>query len=545
MPTSTNNTIEPPQEGLTTSENNMSEPPQEGLDPKLAALNDLAPAGNEEVPAKDTATGQVAENISAEQPPQVGQDPKLMALNYADGAGTTQPNIAAANAKTSDFKESSTVDDATKDSVAPPQIKTEEKEDVTTGENNSSLKESKNINPKLEAGAESLAEWNRIHDGRSAPPEYGFFEKSQEQKKKAKEEQDTNAPKLQELMAKAAFINPINTLLASSATAGALLQQPLPQPGRAMPHPDGPNSNSNFWLQEEEERFLLGLRLYGWGQWKRIQTIVQSRTNKQIKSHAQKREKVNPEIKVKYAKAKPRKGRISSKVLAEDARMMACVAAGGAAQIANTILQNDKTIPSLDQAWKDVYGTNNGKGGPNSRTRRIREKVDHAKVDAALAQSLMNAQEGQDDQQPNHYQTHQMPQLAAPAGEIPMENNVIVNPFPQPPKNELRPGMRVYIRSHGDSDCTMGTIYSAKVDSQKLEAQDGDNGAPVPLIYHIQYDNGTEDSNVPEENIMSREYYEAASGVRKEYGELGKKRAATSEPGGASAEKKQATKAAV
>ena len=85
-------------------------------------------------------------------------------------------------------------------------------------------------------------------------------------------------------------------------------------------------TNSNFWLQEEEERFLLGLRLYGWGQWKRIQTIVQTRTNKQIKSHAQKRVKINPEIKTKYAgKDKTRRGRISSKVLAGGARIQAAI----------------------------------------------------------------------------------------------------------------------------------------------------------------------------------------------------------------------------
>eukprot|EP00804_Cyclotella_cryptica_P010932 CCRYP_016675-RA/>CCRYP_016675-RA protein AED:0.00 eAED:0.00 QI:745/-1/1/1/-1/1/1/336/920 len=134
------------------------------------------------------------------------------------------------------------------------------------------------------------------------------------------------------------------------------------------------NHNSNFWLQEEEERFLLGLRLYGWGQWKRIQTIVQTRSNKQIKSHAQKREKVNPEIKYKYAKGKSRRGRISSKVLATE---YSSGTEQDAAAAAATSL-NDPRLPPMEELWKDVYGTNNGVG-PNSRLRRYRSNALHQK----------------------------------------------------------------------------------------------------------------------------------------------------------------------
>mmetsp|Transcript_25232 Transcript_25232/g.53571 ORF Transcript_25232/g.53571 Transcript_25232/m.53571 type:complete len:808 (-) Transcript_25232:138-2561(-) len=127
---------------------------------------------------------------------------------------------------------------------------------------------------------------------------------------------------------------------------------------------EAPNQvNSNFWQQDEEERFLLGLQLYGWGQWKRIQTVVKTRTNKQIKSHAQKREKVNPSIKEKYGKGKSRRGRISSKVLAADA-----------ARGYNPAIADD--MPSLDVVWKDVYGTNNG-NGPNSRLRRYKNSFVH------------------------------------------------------------------------------------------------------------------------------------------------------------------------
>lgn len=125
-------------------------------------------------------------------------------------------------------------------------------------------------------------------------------------------------------------------------------------------------SNSNFWLQDEEERFLLGLRLYGWGQWKRIQSVVQTRTNKQIKSHAQKREKVNPQIKVKYAKGKAKRGRIASR----DA-----ILPGRGVLIHNPEEQGDGGH-SFDEMWTDVYGTNNGVG-PNSRLRRCRNSVLH------------------------------------------------------------------------------------------------------------------------------------------------------------------------
>jgi SHAQKYF class myb-like DNA-binding protein len=147
-------------------------------------------------------------------------------------------------------------------------------------------------------------------------------------------------------------------------------------PPYAAPPPPRPpvhnaHHNSNFWLQEEEERFLLGLRLYGWGQWKRIQTVVQTRSNKQIKSHAQKREKVNPDIKFKYAKGKSRRGRMSAK-LGEPTSPY------GAPQPESSLALDDPSLPPMEELWKDVYGTNNGVG-PNSRLRRYRSNALHQK----------------------------------------------------------------------------------------------------------------------------------------------------------------------
>lgn len=100
---------------------------------------------------------------------------------------------------------------------------------------------------------------------------------------------------------------------------------------------------------------------------------MKTRTNKQIKSHAQKREKVNPEIKIKYSKGACRRGRISSGVLANDARILS--SNGG--DLLTAIARDDQhQFPPLEQMVKDVYQTNNG-DGPNSRVRRYRHTPYH------------------------------------------------------------------------------------------------------------------------------------------------------------------------
>ncbi|KAL3800062.1 hypothetical protein ACHAW5_003710 [Stephanodiscus triporus] len=127
-----------------------------------------------------------------------------------------------------------------------------------------------------------------------------------------------------------------------------------------------------------------------------------TRTNKQIKSHAQKRDNMNPNIRIKYARGTSRRGRIPSKVLEEDERrMMDYVLPGGGE---SAVFVNDRMllvdgngehnhdidedgggggggggsgggmeVPSLDQAWRDVYGTKND-GNSNNSSRRYRRK---------------------------------------------------------------------------------------------------------------------------------------------------------------------------
>mmetsp|Transcript_1734 Transcript_1734/g.3702 ORF Transcript_1734/g.3702 Transcript_1734/m.3702 type:complete len:1023 (+) Transcript_1734:363-3431(+) len=538
--------------------------------------------------------------------------------------------------------------------------------------------------------SESLAEWNRIH-ANDTTPSYNFFQKKMDADKMRYQTADyTGTPSIEELI-ESSRGRPSVAAGAIAAASGGAMKTPLfmldakgniatmiaptvhtnnPQsrqdgfsstpayppptnhvinksdnaadaypPSPALPAgasavpntvPKNAQSNSNFWLQEEEERFLLGLRLYGWGQWKRIQTIVQTRTNKQIKSHAQKREKVNPSIKSKYGKGKQsRRGRISSKVLAEDARAMA-IAGGSVGQVANAILSNDATIPSLDQAWRDVYGTNNG-DGPNSRVRRYRGSQSHERYASmenmiSTAEEVSAQQSGRQQQQqqaiplvsavahqllqqdrlsnpiykqpqpmvtaiehhnhrqqsmeasqiaasgtnnpnlappplPNHAPTIHPPPLPptlahdaaataantwqddkpayssntvpvpassqtqtmalAPTLAVPIINdngsrtNTNTNELsPSGQQNKdtdtLRPGMRIYSRNINDgksSEWIPGIIYSAKVDPAK---QTSSPAGVMPLIYHIQHDNGNEEQNVPEEHVMSKSFYEEA-----------------------------------
>lgn len=576
----------------------MSAPPQEGLDPKLAALTDLAPAEDEEVPLNDSPVA--LENTPAlgpgEQPPQVGQDPKLMEcvndgedVHHEEAASLLPDHTANASTKAGDGTDftsphtmmhtNSVPDNAQQnnseggDTVVAPQLAQVVEFGVPNKDNhqpsNPPTKQEVNVNPIL-TSAESLAEWNRMHDAsNNGSYGYDFFKNSEKGK------QIAIAMSTKTAAAAAAAANneappPIEDLIAASGARSAAKNAP-----NVLADPPAPASklNSNFWLQEEEERFLLGIRLYGWGQWKRIQSIVQTRTNKQIKSHAQKRAKVNPEIKTKYSKVRPRKGRISSKVLADDVKAMTR-AGGGLTAVSTALLNNDQAIPSLDQAWKDVYGTNTT-FGPNSRVRRPRqrqagpgEKVVEWKGKATtgrhegvvVAQALLDYeaekptpdeikaiqeeptpkhQEGlfddaaqqHNDQQlngqfvpiANHPQYVQLLQqdFAAPLphDSTPYTSTAVplneaapqilpTSPFKDSDTNSLRPGMRVYSRDGSSSTWMLGTIYTAKVDSTKLTEPGVQH--PVPLVYHVQYDNGKEDINVSEECIMTTQSYESA-----------------------------------
>ena len=48
-----------------------------------------------------------------------------------------------------------------------------------------------------------------------------------------------------------------------------------------------PNFNEGRWTEEEKDNFIKGLILYNTN-WKKINTLIQSRTDTQIRSHAQK-----------------------------------------------------------------------------------------------------------------------------------------------------------------------------------------------------------------------------------------------------------------
>jgi len=357
----------------------MDEPPQEGLDPKLAALTDLAAAGDDNILPLNDDDDYIAEESSRwlpithhgdNQPPQVGQDPKLMeCVNVGIDVPTDHTTAAAVYQEMDSFipqhitQHADTAHDFVQQSIEPnynttnylpeefvtTQTSVKEEQEVHINTSTASLasstkttaKMNMNINPKLTNGPESLAEWNRIHDPTFAKDtksrQYNFYEKQQDKKLYTPPDTGDDDFPIDELMKSSC--NETNSELAKAIDS--------------VVSNSTPKTRSNFWKRDEEERFLKGLVLYGWGQWKRIQSIVETRTNKQIKSHAQKRAKVNPGLKLKYSKGRPpsTKGRISSKVLAEDVRITAEAARMSPilpSTTANQYLQSDLTIPPPD-----------------------------------------------------------------------------------------------------------------------------------------------------------------------------------------------------
>ena len=350
----------------------MDEPPQEGLDPKLAALTDLAAAGNDNIlPLNDDDDDYIAEEESSRwlpithygdnQPPQVGQDPKLMeCVNVGFDAPSVHNTTAAVYQEMDSFlpqpttqQHADTAHDFMQQSIEPNYNNTTtylpeefvttqtsvKEEEVHINTSTTSLasstkttaKTNMNTNPKL-TNPESLAEWNRIHDPSFAKDtigrQYDFYSKQQDKKLYTPPDTGDDDDDF-----------PIDELMKSSCNETNEIAKAIDTVSESTP-----KTRSNFWKRDEEQRFLTGLEMYGWGQWKRIQTIVETRTNKQIKSHAQKRAKVYPGLKLKYSKGTPtKKGRISSKELAEDARIRA-----EATTANHQYLQPDPRMPPPD-----------------------------------------------------------------------------------------------------------------------------------------------------------------------------------------------------
>ena len=59
-----------------------------------------------------------------------------------------------------------------------------------------------------------------------------------------------------------------------------------------------------LWTKEEEEMIVLGFQQHGWGHWKEIEPIIQTRFPNAIGKHAAKMRKRNPELFEKHSKNK-------------------------------------------------------------------------------------------------------------------------------------------------------------------------------------------------------------------------------------------------
>jgi len=466
-------------------------PPQEGRDPKLSSIMPARPRQSAAAPSAAVASAVTLQrphcspsnvakpvNMSAatmKQPPQVGTDPKLLAcMNDGDAAISSSSHA-----------------NFTPTMKQPPQVGTDPKLLACINDGDAAISSSPHANLSVAA---SPSQQQQLTD--AAPPSKESIANSLHSFKQTspittekKDLQNTNAG----VMANFRPMRPIpvdslthsNQCLAEkqSMVDASINIQPETESHSMLTNVSSASidaaaepciNNSNFWLQEEEERFLLGLRMYGWGQWKRIQPIVKTRTNKQIKSHAQKREKVNPEIKIKYSKAPCRRGRISSGVLANDARVLSTN--GG--DLLTAIARDDQhQFPPLEQMVKDVYQTNNG-DGPNSRVRRYRHtpyhrSTYHPQSPKVIAHSSPSTQE-------------QESVTATATNSVPQEQLC--------KEASYSPGIEVYTRKSNGN--WAGDIIQAV------------NSSGPKHLYLLRHNGEGDVPSVPEDLIMSKTRYE-------------------------------------
>ena len=565
------------------------QPPQEGLDPKLRALTGLsvlpvvAPAAppvppNPPPPSRHDFAANAKADVSnvggvvvvpaATAPPRVGKDPKLMDVVHGgyDRVVVVPPNKSA----------------SAPPPPAPPTL----------------------LLPNL-TSAESLVAWNRIHSSSNPPSDKcmedgGAIADEGDGGRRDDGDDGEAATATATATATAAPAAPTPPTTAAIGGGGSSATT------TALHH----TTNSNFWLREEEDRFLQGLNLYGWGNWKRIQAVVRTRTNKQIKSHAQKRERTNPDVRDKYARGVVRRGRISSRALAEEATE-AAAGVDDAEALANGGIGDDDVvarggdvgvagaeIPSLDRARMDVYGTTGDDGdcppgggggrGANSRSRsryrrqatdvlehrhrqRQRPNQQQQQQQGLVGDQCVNSSPAMPPLPPHNWhiaeaasqprprqQQHRislhsidhsrsphhfrcMPTVHRPPpphGEPAYSSTAIPVPgttecaqlltsivhaagmpadaanamhAASPPPATLRPGMRVFSRRGGldVKSWYPGHVYSARVDPNNMaNGAAGRRGGGVPLIYHVRFDDGTEDPHVPEADVSCGAYYD-------------------------------------
>ena len=295
-------------------------PPQEGLDPKLAILTDLAPVAHP--PLTETGRGRATYKqqkhttttltsvLENEGPPQKGLDPKLVVC-VNDGEGNTkkyraeehspripqidrvdvgngvhahapQPSYDSAmpgpnvygNVRTAVLQFSSKANVATTTNMKQQQfanaIHTPSKRIKS-----SDVQQTKS-NPIL-ASPESLSAWNQTHSlNREANYNHDSSRKNQQVPVSSVSKQEKqHFANHQSISSRDKLCQSVHNTASNALPSDGKLEEPLVNCSAsysAAPRYNttsqlsGSKGNSNFWLQEEEERFLLGLRLYGWGQ---------------------------------------------------------------------------------------------------------------------------------------------------------------------------------------------------------------------------------------------------------------------------------------
>ena len=246
--------------------------------------------------------------------------------------------------------------------------------------------------------------------------------------------------------------------------------------------------NVQVWQPAEVINFFRGVYLHGWGEWRRVCRMIQTRNNQQAKTHAQKLEKRFPELRTFFSVEKVKKMH----------------------ERYGKVCRYEDGTESVTQPQETNARQKNNNGVAKSLTKR-KEKITAPDENAIMAASVMKSlrQSGSRPSPPRRIVgkslSQNVPKVTFCLGKYAIDTDASLstkrtadsaNPPAAPFTSSINifiPGSRVYARwlDKEDPD-SYGTWYPGYLTASKSDPGGENGSSDIPrLLYHITFDDGT------------------------------------------------------